>query len=150
MTTDLGSEAAVRIRCIGSYGPAGCHETVEILLSPHREDFDQQLSKQGWSLSLMERAEQGTEAVELLCSKRHGHTSTDPGSGARLQFKCCDCNRTAQVSLPSDLEDFKKQLGKQGWRLSFVKYRLAERERTDSLQEPLCPICEEAWMRWPP
>jgi hypothetical protein len=148
MTSDLGSDALVRIKCFG------CYETVEVSLSVDREDFNRQLSRQGWSLSLRTRQVAEQEAAlpvaELLCPRRHGRVPTDFGLEVRLEFQCCDCNRTAQVSLPSDLEDFKNQLGKQGWRLSFVKYRLAERARTDSLQEPVCPICEEGWMRWPP
>ena len=68
----------------------------------------------------------------------------------RLRIKCCDCNRTATITLPTDPADLSRQLAEQRWQLSQVNYRSTEREQDAVLREPLCPICDEARMRYPP
>ena len=68
----------------------------------------------------------------------------------QLRIKCCDCNRTVTITLPTDPADVARQLTGQGWQLSQVNHRSTEREQDAALREPLCPICDEARMRYPP
>lgn len=70
-----------------------------------------------------------------------------------LRIKCSECNRTMIVTLPDDVVGLSRQLNTQrlgGWMLSRVSCRSGERHQPDSLVEPLCPVCEESWMRYPP
>ena len=61
-----------------------------------------------------------------------------------LRIRCCNCNRTAEISLPTDREDLAHQLSSQRWYL--VPARPAQEQEAPRLGvvKPLCPICEEA------
>lgn len=78
----------------------------------------------------------------------------DVPADARLRVTCCSCNRVAEVSLPIDHENVKRQLAAQTspstwFTLARVARRSDERDKV-SLFEFLCGQCEEAEMRYPP
>ena len=53
-----------------------------------------------------------------------------------LRIKCCDCSRTTTLTLPTDPARVSRQLAEQGWQLTQVNYRSAEREQDAALREP--------------
>ena len=78
----------------------------------------------------------------------------DVPADVRLRVTCCSCNRIAEVSLPIDHENLKRQLATQTsphqyMQLARVARRSDERDKV-ALVEFLCGQCEEAEMRYPP